>query len=152
MPASFWSQKSSASWRMVRASSLASSSIRWATELAWRTISVRCTMRSAWARTSSMSVSASRVRSARNSSRSRRSQRRLAQLVGQPVEGGTAGEPTTSSRETMTDEDSGIDLAPAMMSSTWEMSASALSSGPDSSTSRYWSSSLPLPPCPRTCA
>ena len=144
MPASFWSQKSSASCRMVRASSLASSRMRWATELAWRTISVRCTMRSAWARTSSISVSASRVRSARNSSRSRRSQRAWRNSSGRRSRAARR-RPTTSSRETMTEEESGIDLALSTMSSTWEMTASALTSCSDSSMSSDTGPSLLLP-------
>ncbi len=90
--------------------------MRWATELAWRTISVRCTMCSAWARTSSIRASASRVRSAMNSSRSRSSQRAWRSSSGRDWSAACKRE-VTSSRETITDEDKGIDFADAVRSS-----------------------------------
>ena len=80
------------------ASSLASSRMRCATELAWRTISVRCTMCSAWARTSSISASASRLRSAMNSSRSRRSQRAWRSSSGRHSMADCTSEVTSSAR------------------------------------------------------
>ena len=146
MPASLVSTKSSAWWRRARASSLASSRMRWATELAWRTISVRCTMCSAWARTSSISASASRVRSAMNSSRSRSSQRAWRSSSGSASSAACTSE-VTSSRDTITDEDSGIDFAAAMRSSNrWRIdSIPPSSTGGSSSTSRNWSLTGPRP-------
>ena len=81
-----WSQKSSTSWRMRRASLSAPSTIWRARSSAARTTSWRCTMRSAWARAASRMSSASRRVLVRNSLRSFNSQPGLLQLVGQAVE------------------------------------------------------------------
>ena len=84
-----------------------------------------------------MRASASRLRSAMNSSRSRSSQRAWRSSSGRHSRADWTNE-LTSSRETMTEEDSGIDFAVATRSSTWLRmdSIPTSSTGGSSSTSR----------------
>ena len=85
--ASFWSQKSSHSWRRRRASASAMSTILRARASVALTTSVRCTMRSARARAWSRISSPSRRTLARYSSRSLQQPAGGPQLVGQALDG-----------------------------------------------------------------
>ena len=90
---------------------LASSRIRWATWLAWRTISVRETMRSAWARTSSRRASASRWRARPGTRRARAAASGPGAARRAGARGPRSSSSSTSSRATSTEADSGMALA-----------------------------------------